>query len=713
MDPQQRLLLEIAWETFERAGIDLSGLAGSATGTFVGAMASDYGPRLHQPTGVVDGHLLTGTALSVASGRIAYTFGLSGPALTVDTACSSSLVAIQLAVQSLRRGECSLALAGGATVMSLPGNLVEFSRQSGLAADGRAKAFAAAADGTAFAEGAGVLLLERLSDACRSGHPVLAVIRGTAVNSDGASNGLTAPNGQAQRQVIRRALADAGLSTADVDAVEAHGTGTALGDPIEAAAILDTYGRGRPAGRPLWLGSIKTNIGHAQAAAGVAGVIKMVLAMRHGLLPRTLHAEAPTTKVDWDTGHVRLLSEPQPWPTGDRPRRAAVSSFGISGTNAHLVLEAVPAPGEPATAPGPLVWVLSARTAGALRAQADRLRGFATGAAEADLVAAGAQLAGRQPFPHRAVVVAADRDEMVAALAAAADGAPHPALHSGTAARMASPVFVFPGQGAQWVGMATELVATDQTFAADLQCCSDALRPYTGWSVLDVLTGADGAPTLDGTHVVQPVLWALMVALARRWQAAGVEPAAVVGHSQGEIAAAHVAGALPLADAAKVVALRSQILGVLDGTGGVLAVGLPAADAQERIAPWPGQLWVAVDNGPAGSVIGGDLAAIEDFAAACGDGVQLRRTPVAYAAHTPHVAPVRDELLARLGELAPTETGTAHCRLHVDRRVLVPKPGRAGPLRRRRAGVLRTRHAAVRRGQPASDPGWRGAGDPR
>jgi acyl transferase domain-containing protein len=662
MEPQQRLLLEICWEAVEQAGLDPTGLAGSPTGVFVGAMASDYGPRLHQPGGIVDGHLLTGTALSVASGRIAYTLGLTGPALTVDTACSSSLVAIGLAVRSLRAGESTLALAGGATVMANPGNLVEFSRQNGLSPDGRAKAFSAAADGTAFAEGAGVLLLERLSDARRNGHPVLAVIRGVAINSDGASNGLTAPNGQAQQRAIRQALADAGLRAADVDAVEAHGTGTALGDPIEAHALLATYGQDRPADAALWLGSVKSNIGHTQAAAGVAGVIKMVLAMRHRTLPRTLHVDRPTERVDWASGAVRVLTEARSWPATGRPARAAVSSFGISGTNAHLVLEAVPATGPaPATVDGPLLWVLSARSEAALREHGARLARWARAAAEPELAAAGPLLARRPDLPYRAVLLAADRAELVDGLDALATGADHPALHTGTAARDTTPVFLFPGQGAQWAGMATELLAQNPVFAAALHECAEALRPYTGWSVVDVLTGADGAPGLDGTDVVQPVLFAVNVALAALWRAAGVEPAAVVGHSQGEIAGAYVAGALPLAEAAKIIATRSGTLGRLDGTGGVLAVGLPAAEVRELITRWPDALWLAVDNGPTGTVVAGDLAAIEEFAAGLDASVPVRRTPVAYAAHTPHVAAVRADLYAGFGELHPVDAPVAIC----------------------------------------------------
>ncbi len=659
MDPQQRVLLEISHEAIERAGLEPDTLAGTDTGVFVGAMAMDYGPRLHEPTGLVDGHRLTGTSPSVASGRIAYTYGLRGPALTVDTACSSSLVAIQLAADALHRGDCSLALAGGVTVMAAPGNLVDFTRQNGLSADGRAKAFSADADGTAFAEGAGMLVLERLSDARRNGHPVLALLRGGATGSDGASNGLTAPNGQAQQQVIRRALGAAGLSARDVDVVEAHGTGTALGDPIEAHALLATYGQDRET--PLWLGSLKSNIGHTQAAAGVAGVIKMVEALRHDTIPRTLHADEPSPHVDWASGRVEVLSAARPWPGLGRPRRAAVSSFGISGTNAHVVLEAVPAEKPaPATA-GPLVWALHAHSGAALRSQAARLRAYAETAADDDFAATAAVLARRRPGTCRAVVVADDRAELVAALAALAEDAPHPALVTGTAAGEATPVFVFPGQGAQWPGMAAELLAADAGFARLLTDAAEALRPHTGWSVLDVLTGAEGAPDLEGTEVVQPVLFAVMVALAGLWQAAGVTPAAVVGHSQGELAAAVVAGALPLADAARIIAVRSRLLTAeLDGTGGILAVGLPVAQVRERLEPWAGRLWPAVDNGPAGTVVGGELAAIEEFAAACAD-VQIRRTPVAYAAHTPHVEAVRDALLAAIGEPAPADTATTIC----------------------------------------------------
>ncbi|MEU2245069.1 thioester reductase domain-containing protein [Streptomyces sp. NPDC018338] len=673
MDPQHRVLLETAWELFENAGIDPTALRGSSTGVFAGIVEQSY-LELDGPE-EFEGYLMTSKLGSVASGRIAYSFGFEGPAVSLDTACSSSLVALHLAVQSVRSGESALAVAGGVTVNGHPGGFVDFSRQNGLSADGRCRSFAGSAGGTGWSEGVGLVLVEKLSDARRNGHRVLAVIRGSAVNQDGASNGLTAPNGPSQERVIRGALADAGLTTADVDIVEAHGTATRLGDPIEAQALLATYGQGRPADRPLRLGSLKSNIGHTVAAAGVGGVIKMIQAMRHGTMPKTLHVDEPTPVVDWRAGAVELLTEERSWPELDRPRRAAVSSFGVSGTNAHVILEAAPeaiadaadaeeeATGEQVADLGEEVagdrmtsWVLSAKSRPALRDQARRLAAYLAERPElSDQDVAFSLATTRAALPERASIAATDREARLARLTALADGEPAAGLVTGSAGRSGKTVFLFPGQGSQWAGMAVELMDSSPAFAARIDACAEALAEFTDWPLQDVLRGAEGAPGLDRVDVVQPVLWAVMVSLAELWRSQGVRPQAVVGHSQGEIAAATVAGVLSLQDGARVVALRSQAIGrVLAGLGGMVSVALPAAEVRERTVPWEGRIQIAAVNGPRSVVVSGENDALDEFLAdARTDGIRARRVPVDYASHSAYVELLQGELATLLAEVTP------------------------------------------------------------
>ncbi|MFC7895132.1 type I polyketide synthase [Streptomyces sp. NPDC057381] len=674
VDPHHRLLLETSWEAFERAGIVPADVRGSDVGVFSGVSSSEYGWRfLEGGQKELEGHLLYGSALSVASGRVAYELGLTGPAVSIDTACSSSLVALHTAVQSLRSGECSLALAGGALVMATPSMFVEFSRQGALSAGGRCRAFADGADGTGWAEGVGVLLLERLGDARRNGHPVLAVVRGSAVNQDGASNGLTAPNGRAQEKVIRRALANASVEPGEVDLVEAHGTGTTLGDPIEAEALLAAYGRSRPAGRPLWLGSLKSNMGHAQAAAGVGGVIKAVMAMRHGYMPPTLHVDAPSRHVDWSPGTVELLREGREWARGDGPRRAGVSSFGVSGTNAHVILEEAPPEEradehEPDTGvTGGLVpWVLSGKSAKALRGQAGRLRDLLAAGADADHAdhaAVGWSLVtSRTRFEHRAVVLGRGRDELLNALTALNEDTESSSVVRGSAGRLGGVAFVFPGQGAQWAGMGRQLYDTFPVFAQTLDACADALAEWVDWSLLDVIRQTPGAPGLDRVDVVQPALFAVMVSTAALWRSWGVEPGAVIGHSQGEIAAAHVSGALSLRDAARVVALRSKALLDLKGHGGMASVAESADVVAERLAPWGDRAGVAVVNGPRSVVVSGEPDALDEFVEKMrADGIQARRIPVDYASHSPQVARVREQVTGALAGIRPRTSDLIFC----------------------------------------------------
>ncbi|MGW5410682.1 SDR family NAD(P)-dependent oxidoreductase [Actinomadura geliboluensis] len=667
-DPQHRLLLETAWEAVERAGIDPGTLRGSRTGVFAGVIAQHYAVGANLPEST-DGYLVTGTTTSVASGRIAYTLGFEGPALTIDTACSSSLVALHLACQALRKGECDMALAGGATVLSVPMVFTEFSRQRGLAPDGRCKPFAAAADGTGWGEGVGLVVLERLSEARRKGHHILAVVRGSALNQDGASNGLTAPNGPSQQRVIRAALADARLTPDEIDAVEAHGTGTTLGDPIEAQALLATYGQDRPDGQPLRLGSIKSNIGHTQAAAGIAGIIKMVMAMQEGVLPKTLHVDEPSPHVDWESGAVSLLTETTAWPDTGRPRRAGVSSFGISGTNAHIILESPPAAEEgdsseeigdgDASEARIVPWPISAKSEKALRAQAARLAEFA--AADPELVPAEVShslTSKRAVFDHRAVVIGSTRKDFLDGLRAFAEGEPAENVVSGEFfGDDPKVVFIFPGQGSQWPGMAVDLLDAEPAFAEHMDACNQALKPHTGTDLIHTLTTLD--PTHQPPHIIQPLLFAITTSLAHLWKTHGIHPHAVIGHSQGEIAAAYTAGALTLTDAATIITTRAHALTTLAGTGAMAAIPLPHHHIQQHLTTTHTNATIAAINSPTHTVISADPHTIDQLITHyTNHNINARKIPVDYASHSPHIQPLKHQLLTQLAHIQPQPSTT-------------------------------------------------------
>ncbi|MCW2144132.1 Acyl transferase domain-containing protein, partial [Actinoplanes cyaneus] len=635
MDPQQRQVLEASWELFERAGIDPGTLKGSRTGVFIGSNTQDYVRLIGGSVQAAEGLLITGTTAAVISGRVSYTLGLEGPAVTIDTACSSSLVAMHLAAQALRTDECTMALAGGVTVMATPSAFTEFSRQGGIAADGRCKAFSERADGIGLSEGVGLVLLERLSRAQRLGHPILGVIRGSAVNQDGASNGIAAPNGPSQQRVIRQALANAGLSVDDVEMIEAHGTGTRLGDPIEAQAVLATYGQDRTTGHPARLGSVKSNIGHTQAAAGVAGVMKAVLAMRHGTMPKSLHLEQPSPHVDWTAGQVELLTTDQPWPAGDRPRRAGVSSFGVSGTNAHMIIEEPPAPAaaEPAAPiPAPVPVVLSARDPEALRAQAQQLYTHLEDQPQVEVADLGWALAtGRAALEHRALVLADDRSALQAALAALAVGEPGLGLVTGVPAA-GKLAFLFTGQGAQRLAMGRALAERFPQYADAFAGVAAAVDRHLDRPLHEVLDSED----LHRTGYAQPAIFAVEVALLETVRALGLTPEIVAGHSIGEITAAYAAGVLSLDDAAALVVARGRLMQALPAGGVMVAV---QAGEDEVRAAFPG-VDIAAVNGPAAVVVSGPEAELAPVEAGPFKTTRLRTS---HAFHSRLMEPMLDE----------------------------------------------------------------------
>jgi polyketide synthase 12 len=669
-DPQHRIMLELAWEAIERGQMDPTSLRDSRTGVFLGQIWDDYGDRFladllqsDNGFGEYEGFFSVGNSRGVLSGRISYLLGLTGPAITVDTSCSSSLVALHLAMQSLRSGECPMALAGGITVMSSPSFIVDFSRQGAFSPDGRSKAFAAGADGMGVGEGGGLLLLERLTDALHLQHPIAAVIRGSAINQDGASDGQIAPSQQAQERVIMTALANAGLEPKDIAVVDAHGTGTMLGDYVEAQALLATYGQHRLPDQPLWLGSFKSNVGHSQAGAGVGSMIKMIMAMRHGVMPKSLHVNQPTPKVDWATGDVRVLSDERFWDQGGEPRRSAVSSFGISGTNAHVILEqylderpasgtaiAPAATGDERTAPV----VLSAKSPESLRLLASRLRDLVNDRSASVADIAWSSIHTRALHDHRAIALSANHTELIGQLNNISVGSSDPHV-TVARARGRKLMFVFPGQGAQWVSMGKELLGWSAAFAERLRECDEALAPYVDWSVVSTVSADDPGPLLERVDVVQPCLFAMMVSLDAMWRSFGVEPAGVVGHSQGEIAALCTTGALSLDDAARTVAVRSKALAEISGHGAMASILASKARVEELAARYADVIEIAAINSSRSLVVAGTTEAITDLLGECASlDVEAQRLPVSYASHSSHIEPLEAQLRRSLAAASPS-----------------------------------------------------------
>lgn len=658
MDPQQRLLLEVVSETLQRAGVPEERLMGSRTGVFVGMCNADY-EHLVRRSRVPDAYRATGSMASTAAGRIAYVLGLVGPCLTVDTACSSSLVAVHLAVKSLRNRECELALAGGVNVILDPTTMAMLAETQAISPDGRCRTFDARANGFVRGEGCGIVALRRLSDATRDGDPILAVIRGTAVNQDGRSMGMTAPSVLAQQAMLQQALDDAGASAADVGYVETHGTGTSLGDPIEVDALRAVLGAPRADGSRCVLGAVKSNIGHLEAAAGVAGLIKAVACLGRGVIPKNLHFQALNPRISIDGTPFVIPTEATPWPRGSKRRLAGVSSFGLSGTNAHVLLEEGPPPPEPsgqAEASSHLL-VLSARSPSALTALAGafRERLAASGPDERlDDVTRTAMLH-RSHHEHRLAVVGASKPALVQALEAHLRGEPAPGLVHGTVQATPPPVvLVFAGQGSQWVGMGTALLDELPAFREALLACDAALAPHLGWSVVEELRRPESESRLAETLVAQPALFSLEVALAAALRTLGVTPSAVIGHSVGEIAAAHVAGILDLDQAARLVAIRARIMQKATGHGRMVSVELSEALAEQAIVGLEDRVGIAAINGPRQIVLSGDTEPVEALQARlAAQGVEARPLRVDYAFHSPQMDALRTELVDALGTLAP------------------------------------------------------------